>query len=170
MYKGTLFAGIILTLLLVAACGEIIPTFSNTPEITFQGFARTPLPDESDSLIIFLNFKDGDGDLGNSDSVANFFITPYKRYQGSVIPVEFSELSPPFGGILPVLKTDSKPGPIEGTIKYRSRLFVPFTPTTPENARLDIRPGDIISFRIRVVDRAGNSSQTITTDEIKVLQ
>ncbi len=171
MYKGTLFAAIILVLLGVAACGEIIPSFSNTPEISFKGFTRKALPDGSDSLIISIGFKDGDGNLGsNTQGPVNFFLTPYKRYQGQVIPVEFSEAAQSYNGILPTLKEDLKAGPIEGVIDYRIRLFEPNPPTKPEEEKLNIRPGDIISFKVRVVDRAGNSSETITTEEIKVLQ
>ena len=42
------------------------PEYSNTPEIAFENlvFKETPNLSEADSLILFIKFKDGDGDLG----------------------------------------------------------------------------------------------------------
>lgn len=45
------------------------PEFSNTPQISFNKiqFKVTPSPSDADSLILFIDFKDGDGDLGLND-------------------------------------------------------------------------------------------------------
>lgn len=42
------------------------PTYSNTPEIEFQNlvFKETPNLSDADSLLLFIKFKDGDGNLG----------------------------------------------------------------------------------------------------------
>lgn len=42
------------------------PEYSNTPEITFENlvFVETPSLSNADSLILYINFRDGDGDLG----------------------------------------------------------------------------------------------------------
>src|SRR6478735_5612912 len=42
------------------------PEFKNTPDITYEKiqFKEVPGAGTNDSLILYLNFKDGDGDLG----------------------------------------------------------------------------------------------------------
>lgn len=59
----------------ISSCFEA-PDFNNTPSISFEKiqFKETPLPGDYDTLVLYLNFKDGDGDLGLSD---DFTSTPY---------------------------------------------------------------------------------------------
>lgn len=42
------------------------PEYSNTPEIEFENiaFKETPSSQDADSIILFIKFRDGDGDLG----------------------------------------------------------------------------------------------------------
>jgi hypothetical protein len=49
----------------VSACFDA-PEFADTPEISFEKiqFKETPASADYDTLILFLDFKDGDGDLG----------------------------------------------------------------------------------------------------------
>jgi hypothetical protein len=46
------------------------PEFPVVPQITFEGiqFVDSPDPSDFDSLNLYINFKDGDGDLGFSAS------------------------------------------------------------------------------------------------------
>lgn len=56
----------------ISACFDA-PEFDITPEISFKKiqFKKTPAPGDPDSLILTLNFKDGDGDLGLDDNYSD---------------------------------------------------------------------------------------------------
>jgi hypothetical protein len=64
--KGLILACFLGTV--VSGCFEA-PVFNNTPSISFQKilFKETPSAGDYDTLVLYLNFKDGDGDLGLSD-------------------------------------------------------------------------------------------------------
>ena len=62
------FLAVVIAFILgLAACNDT-PDFSPTPEIEFENliFKETPSASEADSLILFIKFKDGDGNLGLS--------------------------------------------------------------------------------------------------------
>ncbi|QSE97162.1 hypothetical protein [Fulvivirga lutea] len=60
--KKTLF-NLLLFSLLAFACSEA-PEFPNTPKIEFNNIIFKDLGDDADSLIVLIDFEDGDGDLG----------------------------------------------------------------------------------------------------------
>lgn len=156
--------------MLFSGCFEIIPDFPDAPSIVSSNIRVTPAPALlGDSVIISFRFEDGNGDIGSSDNNApnDFFATAYKRFNGAVVPVQFSVPSPPYNGKLPVLKNDGRPGPIEGEIFYGLAITPPLI--TPVSRRFDILPGDTISFWFRVRDQAGNFSDSVRTDEVRVL-
>lgn len=55
-----LFLGI---LILITSCNEA-PEFPNTPKIEFNNIIFKDVSQEADSLIVYIDFEDGDGDLG----------------------------------------------------------------------------------------------------------
>jgi hypothetical protein len=73
-----LFAGISI---LISSCFEP-PEFSDEPKIGFESitFGETPDPSDPDSLLLVINFKDGDGDLGIDASNPAFNVYPYHVY------------------------------------------------------------------------------------------
>ncbi|WP_155211526.1 hypothetical protein [Fulvivirga aurantia] len=92
----------------------------------------------------------------------NFFVNFYVKESGSFRKIDFREeldCSTTFDGRFPLLnKEDNQNTPKEGSITYnmQSRAFQAFF-------------GDkTIQLQIRIVDRAGNFSRWVTTDEFKL--
>jgi hypothetical protein len=142
------------------------PVFSLTPEITYAGFEKEILVDafsgaNKDSLVISLDFTDGDGDLGLSETEKaaaeqkqeyNFFVKTFRKKNGKI--TEFTPFIP-YSGFFPRLKNDDRPGPIKGTLSYSIEFPHPFTPKR-----------DSLQFQVYIKDRAGNLSNVATTDVI----
>lgn len=61
----------------ISACFEA-PEFTNTPEISFNRiqFKETPSPSDFDTLVLYIDFKDGNGDLGLDDNYSGY---PYNN-------------------------------------------------------------------------------------------
>jgi hypothetical protein len=93
------------------------PEFPDAPEIAFERVVFRDVADESrpDSLIIYITFKDGDGDLGLSPEDPDHFNTPfhYARYfqtnaTGELVPLQItstnlgSATSPDFVDVLQI--------------------------------------------------------------------
>lgn len=159
-----LFFAIVLT-----GCFEI-PDYPATPEIEFTKITSEPRLEQQtgaykDSVVISISYKDGDGDLGymqwEMDSLSklstgyNFLVKQLRRVNGKYVEYKPEEsLSGYFQHISP-----DKPGPIEGVIHYSGvQIFHSFYPF----AR------DTVKFEIYIKDRAGNISNTITTDSVLV--
>lgn len=171
MRKNTVAATfIVLAALLVCACGEIAPRFSNTPSISFKGIRKSPAPAVlGDSVIVAIGFEDGDGDIGvqgTSDTrTKDFFSRVFKQFKGRRSAVAFDPSLT--DSRLPIFKPDGRPGSIEGTISYGFVITPP--PFVVTDSASTILPNDTLSFDISIADRAGNRSNPVTTDKIVVL-
>lgn len=161
-----------ITLIGVWACSRD-PGFGAAPEISFlsaQKFVVTSsfLQAKQDSVVIAVRFQDGDGDLGISPNefdedttlakIFNYEVKTFRKISGV-----FKDITNDFpvsnSGNFPRLRTDKKIGPIEGTLE-RSLLFPhPFVPKR-----------DTLRFRIRIRDRAGNTSNEIDTEPVVINQ
>ena len=107
------------------------PEFSNTPNIEFNKiqFKVTPDPSDADSLILYIDFRDGDGDMGLDDThrndpyhernfffedVANGKLTPVGTVLQSVDKAPYPEFIPMIvtvpTGKLVTYSTRKKPG------------------------------------------------------------
>jgi len=172
---------LIVSAVALASCVDI-PDFSNTPTIYYNGVDKYTDSDsssgtlqETEIVVITIDFEDGDGDLGvNKDQLqdpnvpkrylnapnwnleANYeLITMQKQKDGS-----FKEfiLTGDQAKFFDDLKPDGKPGPIKGKLDLYIRFpkFRSAVPTT-------------LKFKIRIIDRALHiSNQIIETDEIVV--
>jgi hypothetical protein len=116
-----------------------------------------------DSVIISIDFRDGDGDLGVNEADKNklaalgqfnYLVKRFVRVKGKY--VEFNPI-PSHSGNFVTLKSGNKPGPIEGTINYAIDFF-------PLNGVKK----DTIKFQIQIVDRAKNISNPVLTDSVLV--
>jgi len=71
-YSMKAIKGLVLFCFLAGATSSCFepPEYSLTPEITFNKieFKVTPDPSDADSLILYIDFKDGNGDMGLDDS------------------------------------------------------------------------------------------------------
>lgn len=137
----------------MVSCFEA-PKYSDVPKIAFKGFEMTGNTVESgEKLILNFSFEDGNGDLGlmnSTDTTRNFFITLNSQY--------FS-ISDTFS--IPNIPTSGSVNDISGTVRfnmisYYNVICNPFA----------VSPYDTCTFNIFVKDRAGNASNTITTDKV----
>lgn len=141
-------------------------TFDVKPAIEFKTLKKEIRIDQfagskKDSVILTINFQDGDGDLGLNEKEKtaaelkndfNYIIRIFRKKKGV-----FTEYIPDvsYSGYFPRLKTDGKIGPIEGTIDYSIDFPHPFTPVK-----------DSLKFQITIKDRAGNISNTTESSVI----
>jgi len=159
------------------------PEWSSTPVIKFEKIEKiTKVSNDGfggktklDSVIMFIRFQDGDGDLGLTESqlkssiqykdFRNFEVAVLHKKNGTYAPVTFT---PPLGGLMNFnFNPDQKTGAIEGTIAYSTQFVYAFykgySPRfTPTN--------DTLKFQIFIRDNAKNVSNTVETDPIVIFQ
>ncbi len=140
------------------------------PALEYIGFTKLMHPVlEYDSIgILLLSYTDGDGDLGLSrpdTSSYNFFVSYYRMENGELKPG--TRFNPTTGEIDTIyfnnrfyqLAPDDYAGWIKGEIEDTIRpLYDPRSTKTQ----------DTILFKIYMVDRAGNQSNTVETPLIIV--
>ena len=120
------------------------PEYSPIPEISFDSISTTFLRAQQDSITIFIEFTDGDGDLG-SEIIPNLFFTD-------------SRTGTEEGFKIPNITPEGNVKAITGIIAY---TFPALYCSPPPDRTLDT-----LSYGIYVVDRAGNKSNMITTPDI----
>jgi len=166
------------------------PSYPNTPEISFERIDRTRYNTSAtgivDSIFITVNFKDGDGDLGLSNTEAtnapfgsssapyrNHIVTPFilntatGRYDSarSVYPyLPKNSYYSTFDHISTT--TDNRASPLRGTLtrRYGFSLGSPFlnpqyTPTATSQQ---------VKFTISIFDRAKHQSNEVETTPITI--
>ncbi len=166
-------------LTLIVSCTGL-PDFSNTPSISYNNvriitkLAGIYGTDKTDSLILSINYQDGDGDLGFTkeelaalkkvygDSLKTFVVDLYVKQKGKFLKSDPKEK---FGGDIGFhLKESSKSGPIEGVIDYS----VPFIYGLYDKIPYLTGKNDTIKFAVTLKDRALNVSNTIETPEFVI--
>ncbi len=159
--------------LTISSCVDT-PNFDKTPSIRYNSVDKFTIFDSfsqtnADSIVITVDFEDGDGDLGispeeRSDTTklntiyrewGNYEITVLERRQDGTFQVRpvsvFDKL------FFDILKRDGKPGPIKGKLDFRQTL------PASRFAKLTT-----VKFRVRIRDRAFNVSNSVETDTISV--
>jgi len=121
------------------------PEYSPIPVISFDSISATSIRAQQDSITIFIEFTDGDGDLG-SEVIPNLFFTD-------------SRTGTEEGFKIPNITPEGNVKAITGIIAYTFPALY-CTPPPPD------RTLDTLSYSIYVVDRAGNKSNVITTPDI----
>ncbi len=164
-----------LTLLLSSCWNE--PDFDDTPKISFSGlniFRKLPARvgvggGERDSVIIALDFTDGNGDLGvnsprnKADSAAyNAMFKEWGNYQIKVFKLvnnKYEELNLPENRqlVFPRLTKEGTKGAIEGKLEFRQIFYYSRT--------AKITP---VKFQIKIRDRNLLESNMIETDTVHV--
>jgi hypothetical protein len=139
------------------------------PDLKFLEFTKLVHPDGYDTLgILLLSYTDGDGDLGISQfdtTTYNFFVDYYVMDDGVLGPgLIFNNQTGRFDTInfnnrFGPLAPDDYDGWIKGTIEDTIKPL--FDPRSTKEY-------DTIQFRIHMIDRAGHSSDTVTTPMIIV--
>lgn len=135
-------------------------TFSDIPAIEFIGQTKTTLSQGAlmeDSLYVRFSFQDGDGDLGDADSI-NVFVTDTRQD----FALEYK---------IPDLSSGTNGSSLEGEVTML--LFTTCclyddnsqAPCTPSNSQ----PTDEVIFTIQIRDRAGNMSNVISMNPITLM-
>lgn len=143
---------LLLPVLIVAACSSN-QVFPSEPEISFVDIQPKIVKEFQDSIVITISFTDGDGDLGDDGrSVFNMFVKDNRPS----IPANLATIS----YILPNLTPDAKNPAIQGEIIIEY----------PATGILNGADSEVTTFDVLVVDRAGNESNTVTTEPIEIVR
>ncbi|MHA8067098.1 hypothetical protein V7S76_10500 [Aquirufa sp. ROCK2-A2] len=173
---------IVIALLGLGSCVQE-PSFPATPVIKFNSIRKIVKTSSDglggkikiDSVIMSVDFQDGDGDLGLTvaqikadpkyKDFSNFMVDVFIQKNGKFVPITFS---PRLGGLVnfPFLP-NQKPGPIEGTIDYSTPFVYAFY---KGYSPLFTEKNDTLKFQIKIVDNAFNVSNTIETAPIIIFQ
>ena len=134
--------------LAISDCKKDKPVYSNTPEIEFVSVAPTTVTQYKDEITFTISYNDGDGDLGQNDpNVTNLFLTD-------------NRINITYGFRIPQLAPDNANIIIKGNLS----VILKNTGIT------DGSSSQTATYSIYVKDRAGNTSNTITTSAITVNQ
>ena len=154
-------AGLALLALLCTGCLKR-EKYPNEPIITLEKLAFP-----GDSTVITIGFTDGDGDLGLNEADTfppydpdgafyyNLYFDPERLVNGVWTPVDLPYYYR-FTPITPDGQDKSLKGEMDWTL--RSQIF----PLPP------LQDGDTVRFKIKLVDRALNVSNTVVTDGFRV--
>ncbi len=138
------YAGIVFLLLAAVSCKKEEP-FSEIPRIEVRAIYPDSVKAFADSIVVEIYYEDGDGDLGeNSPYAENLFLVDQRN-----------QLS--YGFRITRIASSGTPA-IRGTLK----VVLPYT-----NLVNNAGP-EQLAFKVRAVDRAGNSSNTQSTNTIIV--
>lgn len=130
------------------SCKKDKVEISNVPEIKLVEVSPTQIREYKDKIVFNVYYKDGDGDIGeNTDGVKNLFVTDSRNqitYQFRV-----KQLSPSGASVA-----------IEGNLMVELN----------NAAILDGSSSQAVEYLLYLKDRAGNSSNTITTSGLSVIK
>ena len=171
-----------LTACLAAGCYPD-PDFPVTPQITYLDIKKTTLASDNggfggkqDRIVISIDYQDGDGDLGlldSQDTTRNYRLRLFLKRQGvfqevirrTIDPKAKKETRLDYQTIQFPLKSDGKPGPIEGTIDCTVNFSHDFSiAPPPSNPIIYSTPNnDTIYFRVQILDRQQHLSNEVET-------
>jgi hypothetical protein len=142
---------IVLTIALLASCNKETK-YSNIPKITFKDMSHSLVKAGSDSVIrIRFDFEDGDGNIGFGTN--NLFLkdsrdTVFVPFMIPTIPDKFNP-------------SDGLKGIIE--VEYQAAFLL----LRSDSLHLE---SDTLKWEIYMKDKAGNSSNTITTTQLVLIK
>ncbi|MEO8087013.1 MAG: hypothetical protein ABI763_09350 [Bacteroidota bacterium] len=134
-------------ILLVAftSCHKDSPIDSNTPTIELESISSNNI-DEGDPLTFRIKYTDGDGDLGENNADAhNLFLVDNRV--NVIYEYRIQELAPPGSSLI-----------------ITGHLDVELKTTAITNGS----NSQSVTYSIYVKDRAGNQSNTVTTESITI--
>ena len=152
------------------------PDYPAAPVISFNQIRKVSLKAGTgvgqgarDSIIITLNFQDGDGDLGvniNDKNLSailkatpNYEMKTLFKVKGIYKVIDLGDSYSKF--FFQPLRTDGKSGPIEGQLDYSTGYYYDFDYGFKSRLKKDT-----VKFQIFIRDRALNQSNTIESDPI----
>lgn len=139
---------ILLVWMLASGCKKDVVEADPVPFLKIESVTPTTVTQFVDSVVVMLSYDDGDGDLGFSDP------------DSTALEVTDSRFSLPDYYFVQPLAPIGEPIHIRGTL--RVELTAPFL--------LGNGTSETIQYRIRILDRAGNWSNEVTTPDITIVQ
>lgn len=147
--RNQIFASLSLLLFLtLSACKKDKIEISSTPEIKLIEVTPNPIREYKDKVVFNIYYRDGDGDIGeNNDAVKNLFITDSRNninYQYRI-----KQLAPNNANVA-----------IEGNLMIELNSVAILNGSNTQE----------VTYSIVLKDRAGNSSNTVTTAGLSVIK
>lgn len=139
---------ITLIFIALASCNEVeIPVETNSkPIIKLESVTPTTIKEFEDSIVIVLQYEDGDGDLGSQNPDEDFL-----EIRDTRLP------KPDYYFVAPLSPPGSKVR-IQGSMRVVVR----------NTFLLGSGGNELTTFEIRMRDRAGNWSNTLTTEKLTI--
>ena len=135
-----------LVVLVFSSCKKDEDSLSIVPQLTFESISPTTIQEFGGPITFSISYQDGDGDLGENDSDAkNLFLQDLRN--GITYEYRIQELAPQGADIA-----------IIGTID----IVLNTTSITDGSNEQEV------TFDIYAIDRAGNSSNTITSSPLTI--
>lgn len=167
--KSTLFYGIVTTILFTLNCTQP-PEYPDEPVIAFLNLSKNTVFQGSktapiDTLAITFSFTDGDGDLGDEDSLKGPNIILMDSRDSTEVPYKISPIPEQGSG-------NGISGEITLIVANKSKGVPNICCIIPdiETCSADpLFPRDTFSYLIRVRDQAERWSNTISTETITIL-
>lgn len=148
MMLRKLFLPVLFALLIIVSCGKDKPMYSDIPSITRVDVHPSLVNAYKDSIEFIVSYEDGDGDLGENDpSVSNLYLVDNRI--GITYPFRIPQLAPDGSKLI-----------------IRGSLSVVLNNT----GITDGSSSQTVTYSIYMKDRAGNTSNTVTTNAITVNQ
>ncbi len=144
--RHALFASL-LTALGLSFCQKGEP-LSDTPAIKFVSASSTELTALADSLTLTISYEDGDGDLGENNPDAVNCLVQDSRSPSLLYQLRIKQLAPTGANI---------------AIKGELALALPPTGLVDDN-----NSEEPATFTIKVIDRAGNVSNRVSSPVITI--
>ena len=137
---------LLLVVLIFSSCKKDEDGLSVVPQLTFESISPTSIEEFGGPITFSISYQDGDGDLGENDpNVKNLFLQDQRN--GITYEYRIQELAP--------LGTDIA---IIGIID----IVLNTTSITDGSNEQEV------TFDIYAIDRAGNSSNTITSSPLTI--
>jgi hypothetical protein len=138
---------LIFGLFLITSCNkDDDQEVGDTPVITFESISPGTAKAYSDSVVIRVQYEDGNGDLGeNNTTESNAFVTDTRS--GLEYQFRIRQLAPN-----------------DANIHIRGSLNI----VVPQVAFIGSGSSETATFKVKIEDRAGNMSNEITTTAITV--
>lgn len=143
---------IALTILVFTSCkkqkdNEPSPVVSDTPEITSLSLSSTSINQFND-LVFNINYIDGNGDLGTDDADVNSIFITDKRDNTIVHKFHLQPLAPSGQSVA-----------IQGTLKVTLQNVILLS---------QANNSETAQFDVKIIDRAGNNSNIVTTQNVLI--
>ena len=140
------FFTLLMLILSMQACKKDVEKWSDIPSITFESISPSAMQEYSEPVIIKIKYQDGDGDLGqNNTDISNTFVTDLRNQ--TVYSFRTRQLAP----------NDAKVS-ITGNLEIE----------IPTTWILNNSNQESVQYSVYLVDRAGHTSNTITTLSVQL--